>query len=95
MKLLYTTCCILLIVGILPLPYGYYQFLRLAVCGTALYIAHIKYAQTKNLSIWACAIALLYNPVFIIYLSRSIWLPINIITAIYFGYFMYNDEHEK
>lgn len=68
-------------------PYGYYQILRFVVCGSAAYIAYLAYETKKNWAVWMFgAIALLFNPLVPIHLSREIWQPIDIIVAgIFFG----------
>lgn len=95
MKYLYITCCILLLGALLPMPYGYYQFMRLAVCGTALYHIFKEYSHSENIALVSCGIALLYNPVFTVHFSREAWLPLNILTLIYFGYLILKIKDEK
>jgi len=64
-------------------PYGYYTFLRWITCISSILVAF--QAFEKNID-WAkvvfVIIAILFNPLAPIYLSRSIWIPIDIITAI-------------
>ena len=65
------------------LPYGYYILLRFVVCGVAAYGA-FKSAELGK-TVWALVlgiIAILFNPIIRIYLSREIWAPINLITAL-------------
>ena len=67
--------------------YGYYILLRWITCITSLLVAF--QAFEKNID-WAkvvfIVIAILFNPLVPIYLSRSIWIPLDIITAVLFIY---------
>jgi len=66
-------------------PYGYYTFLRWITCIASILVAF--QAFEKNID-WAkivfIIIAILFNPLAPICLSRSTWIPIDIITAIFF-----------
>jgi len=77
----------MLLVAIAPLPYGYYQFMRWVVCGVAVYIAVCAHRWGKAWTIWFFgAIAVLFNPIFPIHLSREVWLPIDCVGALLFGF---------
>ena len=66
-------------------PYGYYQLLRFVVCGAAVYVAYTAYDWQKMWAVWLFGfIALLFNPLIPIHLSREIWQPINVVCAILF-----------
>lgn len=83
MKGLLITVCVLLGVALLPMPYGYYMFLRLAVCTYAIFI--FAQEQKKGVcfgSISAAAIALLYNPILRVYLDKEVWMGVNVATAV-------------
>jgi len=76
---------ILLLLAILPLPYGYYIFLRWVTCGMAVFTAYIAYQWGFKWAIWVfIPLAILFNPIFPIYLTKEIWQPIDIITATIF-----------
>ncbi len=66
-------------------PYGYYTFLRWLTCIASILV--VLQAFEKNID-WAkivfIVIAILFNPLAPIYLSRSTWIPLDIITAILF-----------
>jgi hypothetical protein len=67
-------------------PYGYYQLLRLVVCGVAVYIAFTAYGWQKMWAVWLFGfIALLFNPLIPIHLSRELWQPIDVICALLFA----------
>jgi hypothetical protein len=66
-------------------PYGYYQFLRWAVRGVAVFIAVKGYQWRVPWAIWCfAAIAVLFNPIAPIHLSREVWLPIDLVVAVAF-----------
>ena len=83
-------CVILIIAPMISFPYGFYTFLRLVVTITAS-IALINSLKNEgginNTSIIFGLVAILYNPLIPIHLSREIWMLINFITSgIYFFY---------
>lgn len=66
-------------------PYGYYQLLRLVVCGISVYVAFIAYNWHKIWATWLFGfIAVLFNPLIPIHLSRELWQPIDVICALLF-----------
>ena len=76
---------LMMAVAVLPMPYGYYQFLRLVTVVAAGWIA--TYLWSEGRSAWAVAmgcVALLFNPVFRVALERDVWVPLNVITAGFF-----------
>jgi FtsH-binding integral membrane protein len=76
---------VMLVVAIASLPYGYYQLLRWVTCGVAVFIAIMAYRWGK---VWATGIfglvAVLFNPLLPIYLTREIWRPIDLTCAVLF-----------
>ena len=76
---------IMLFGAIVEWPYGYYTMLRWITCIASILIAF--QAFEKNID-WAkvvfIVIVILFNPLAPIYLSRSTWIPLDIITAILF-----------
>ncbi len=68
-------------------PYGYYQLLRFVVCGVSVYTAFMAYGWQKIWAMWLFGfVALLFNPLIPIHLSRELWQPIDVICAILFIY---------
>lgn len=75
----------LLLLAVLPLPYGYYTFLRISVFTGSLFLAYQSYQHDKvNLATILAGFAILFNPIIPVYLSKELWLPIDIISAISF-----------
>lgn len=68
------------------LPYGYFTFLRFAVCAVGVYLAY-KIYEDDNESLWVWAftgIAVLFNPIIIIHLERGTWTIIDLIVGVFF-----------
>ncbi len=80
----------LIVAGILlgalaDLPYGYYQMLRWVTCGISAYITVKSYQWETAWATWLfAAIAILFNPLIPIELSKPIWRPIDIGCAVLF-----------
>ncbi len=75
----------MLLGALADLPYGYYQLLRFVVCGVSVYVAYMAYKWQKIWATWLFGfIALLFNPLIPIHLSREIWQPIDLICALLF-----------
>lgn len=82
-KYLLITAATLLALGCAPLPIGYYTFLRIAI--TIIAIVFIVLNQQQQLH-WAnilmAVIAILFNPIFPIYMDKIAWIVIDALTAI-------------
>jgi len=83
-KILKIVVAALLLIAIAHLPIGYYTFLRIVVCITSVIIGIAYFESKKPLTVLFLIIAILFNPIVSIYLSKAIWVPIDIITAIIF-----------
>jgi len=76
----------LLLIAVAPMPYGYYQFIRIAITLVASINAFELYNKNKStLLIVFVLISILYNPIIPIHFSKETWMPINLITAVFFG----------
>jgi len=83
MKILFVPA-VLCFIAIFSLPYGYYTFMRLVVTGLSVYAA-FNHSNKDQTQFWMLlGVAVLYNPLIPIHLSRDTWMPINIITGSYF-----------
>ena len=70
-----------LLLALLPWPYSYYTLLRFVVCGAAAYLAYRDFEDTQRASAWVFvlgALAVLFNPLIPVYLSREMWAPIDV-----------------
>lgn len=76
---------IILLIAFGRLPYGYYTFVRIFICGVSVYSAFLLMKKDSNYLGWLfIIIGILYNPIIPIYLTREIWQYLNIITATIF-----------
>jgi len=77
---------IALVIGIMPMPIGYFMLSRLIVCVGALYFTQIFYKKKLNTKLWIFGFfAVLYNPIIPFYLyAKPLWIMINIPTIYYF-----------
>jgi hypothetical protein len=72
-------------IAIFSWPYGYYQLLRVVLCITSVIVAYGFYkAQLGGWPMAFGAIAILFNPVFPIYLVRSSWTGIDLVVGLLF-----------
>lgn len=69
----------------ISLPYGFFTLLRLIVCASSVYLAWTIRDGGKY---WVAAvflvIAILFNPIFPIYLNRETWVVIDIAVTVFF-----------
>jgi hypothetical protein len=64
-------------------PYGYYIVLRWVCCAAFTYLALKAHAQGKEGWVWGLGVmAVIYNPIIRIHLTRDIWSAVNIATLI-------------
>jgi hypothetical protein len=64
-------------------PFDYFTILRFVVCAVGLYVAYLSYVNKAMVWLWLFrAIAVLFNPLITIRLSRQTWAPIDIGTGI-------------
>lgn len=78
---------IMLLLCLLPLPYGFYTLLRWVVTAVSVYYAYILYvAQKKGVWMWLLiGIALLFNPLAPVYLgAKIVWNIIDVVVAGFF-----------
>jgi len=73
----------LLFVGMLPMPYGYYSFLRIIACGVFSASAFITYNHSEKILSWAfVALAIVFNPIIQIHFQRELWIIIDFLSGL-------------
>ncbi len=83
MKYISLLCAVFAILGCLKLPLGYFTFLRivLTIGAVAFFVGEVQ----KGLNLYGTlflGIAVLFNPVFPIYLyQKAVWIPLDICTG--------------
>ena len=86
MRLLKLITSGMLFLAIFQLPYGYYNLLRLVVTISSGISSFNAYENEKvGIAIIFAIICLLFNPIFPIYLDKSMWIPIDILVGVFFG----------
>ncbi len=75
----------LLVLAVFHLPYGYYTFLRITITIIAGIGAYQEMEQSnKSFFVLFLGITILFNPILPVYLTRSVWLPIDLAAALLF-----------
>ncbi len=85
MFLLWLIPAVMLVIAILPLPYSYYKLLRWIIFSTAL-CGTIYKEFSFNWRMISGFVCTLFNPLFPIHLTKEIWIPIDIIVSILYGW---------
>lgn len=68
-----------LVAAVLPIwPYGLYTLLRLVVTGVALFALVVLGTNDSKRTIRLVAVALVFNPLVPVHLSRMTWIPIDL-----------------
>jgi hypothetical protein len=78
----------LLFIATERVPYGYYTITRIFVCGLGACFAYVGWEGGLVSRAWSTIfglIAVLFNPIIPIYLSRGTWYGIDICVAIIFA----------
>lgn len=76
-------CALALILAALPMPYGYYSLLRLVSCAVFGIAAYTVRRRHSRVVVWVYGFcALLFNPIFKVYLPKSIWVFLDLTAAI-------------
>lgn len=74
---------VLLILCLFDMPYGYYQFVRLAAGISFAYFAYAAYEDKKQPKMLLyVGLALLFQPFFKIALGRELWNVVDVLLAI-------------
>ena len=90
-RLFWIAPIVILAIGVLPMPYGYYSLSRLVVCGCAIFGAYKSNLTKDEVFAWVFGIAaVLYNPIIPIHLNeKELWVIVNLLTA---GLFFYKKD---
>lgn len=73
---------VLLLIAVLPMPYGYYMLVRIYICIFSAFVAYKASVEKLNGWMWTfIIIAILFNPIIPIYLMKGLWAIIDVITA--------------
>jgi hypothetical protein len=90
MKLIFLIPAIFLcIIPFFKFPYGIYTLLRIVITLSSAFIIYNNYKRTNNVNptiVIFFTILIIFNPMFPIRLSKEMWLPIDLITAVIYFY---------
>jgi hypothetical protein len=73
----------MLVLAVAPLPYSYFMVLRLFVFAAAVFAVYHN-QNRSGFGSWVCtflAIAVIFNPIFPVHLTKIIWVPIDLVAA--------------
>jgi len=74
---------ILALAVFIKFPYGFYIFLKFIIFGTMVYSTYCCFNKKNKGLAWASIVVLIiYNPFIPLYLTREIWVVINVLTVI-------------
>ena len=87
MKILKIILALLLLLCLAPMPYGYYQFVRVAAFVVFAILAYEKRGD-ENKVLFALYLigAILFNPIWKVYLGRELWMVADVVWAGILGY---------
>lgn len=87
---------IILLLCLAPMPYGYYQLVRVVAMIAFAIMAYRYYEKEKvSLAIIFCGLCLLFQPFFKIALGRTIWNIVDVIVAIVLIYLALSEISKK
>lgn len=89
---------VMLLLALAPLPYGYYTLLRLVVTAVAVFAAAIEFKGRQQFTTWSVLlglIALLFNPIIPVHLTRGMWAVIDTVVALIFVAYWWNSRTRK
>lgn len=88
---------LLLFIAVAPMPYGYYTFVKIVICGGAGFICY-RLFKGHNKTFWPWAwgtVAILFNPFIPILIIKEIWMFIDAATGILFLIAAYQSYKSK
>lgn len=73
----------MLFVGVLPLPDGYYDILRLVACASFGFVTFVSYdRQEKNLPWFYGFLTLIFNPIIEFQFTKEVWFVVYVVAGI-------------
>lgn len=78
-----------LMIGILPLPYGFYTLLRIVVTGAAALAAYLAYRKADRvdaLVVISGLVGVLFNPLVPVFLDKGAWVILDLAAAAWFAF---------
>jgi hypothetical protein len=73
-----------LLIGVFPLPYGYYMLLRFIACGVFAWAAYIAFERNEDILPWVfIVLAIIFNPILKIHFPKEMWAVIDFLSGIF------------
>lgn len=95
-RIVAVAAAIALAAAILPWPYDYYQALRLGIVAAGIYCGFMaKSSGDDKLAYGLFFAALVFNPFLPVFLTRAIWLPIDLAAAAFFAFIAYRHPLDR
>ncbi len=77
-----TIAAVMLVAALAEWPYAYYRLLRWVTCAAAVFTAYQAWGWKRTWAIWPFAlVAILFNPLVPVHLTRQLWQPVDLATA--------------
>ena len=78
------TSAVMLILGVFPLPYGYYTLLRFVATIVFIWAAYVSFNRgRKNITWLFCLGVILFNPFIKIHLPKELWSVVDVVAGIF------------
>jgi len=78
------TLAILFFLCLANMPYGYYEFIRFIALVAFAFLSYKSYEEgNKGLAFIYATLAILFQPLFKIYLGRTLWNMVDVIAGIF------------
>lgn len=75
----------LLLLALLPMPYGFYTLLRIVSFLIFVFIAYSFFKQGKEMLTWYfLGLAILFNPLIIVHFPKDVWMVIDLVVLVSF-----------
>ncbi|MCC6551181.1 MAG: hypothetical protein IT279_14040 [Ignavibacteriaceae bacterium] len=86
---------LLLLLTVFDMPYGYYQFLRIAATAGFIFLAYSGFSARYRFTplVWSLG-ALLFNPVFKVALGRELWMVFDLAFAVLLAASVFLEEKD-
>lgn len=85
---------LLLLFALAPLPYGYYTFLRIFASIAFFYLTLHEYKRGgKKMVLLFLALTILFQPLLPIFLTKGIWMVIDVLVAIFLFIYANNKSY--
>jgi uncharacterized membrane protein len=88
----------LLVIALMPMPYGYYTLLRIIVAFGAACIVWTEFSRANSPTSWAvlfALVAVVFNPFIPVHLSREVWAWLDVFAASMFAVYWWFERRRN